>query len=121
MPAYERSLGNANGVWELLAYMVYSPPADEIGSDRRALPPPAPAPRALGLPAPKGTTADPYSLLGKRVSKKFGRRYYKGTIIKYSKTLGYHIKYDDDDQEHLSATSQQRTPRQSSKPPNEAL
>ena len=35
--------------------------------------------------------------------KKFGRRYYNGSITKYHKKLGYHVVYEDGDEEDLSA------------------
>eukprot|EP00966_Prymnesium_polylepis_P269990 6237254-Prymnesium_polylepis.1 len=84
-----------------MALVLYSPPADEVGPDRRQLALPEPEPEApLAL---KGPASDPQLLLGKQVRKKFGRRNFSGTIDKFHKKTGYHVPYEDGDEEDLSA------------------
>jgi len=88
---------------EQLVYVCYSPPADEMGGDRRALPLPEVTVPIGALPGPKGPANDPQLLKGKAVRKKFGRRWYNGAVESYSKANGYRIKYEDGDVEELWA------------------
>jgi len=101
--SYEKSLENAGGSWEQLVYVCYSPPADEMDGDRRALPLPEATVPIGALPAPKGPVNDPQSLKGKAVRKKFGRRWFNGTVQSYSRANGYRITYEDGDVEELWA------------------
>ena len=88
-----------------MVYTCYSPPQNEKGGDGRQLPLPPPEPEQAALPAPKpkGPAGDPDLLLKKAVRKKFGRRYYNGTVTRYKKAWGYHIEYEDGDEEDLNA------------------
>eukprot|EP00966_Prymnesium_polylepis_P326734 7382636-Prymnesium_polylepis.1 len=101
-PAYEKSLANAKGVWETMVLVLYSPPADELGADMRALPIATPHP-VPALPAPAHSSMDPLNLIGKAVSKRFGRKYYAGKVDKYSPLMGYHVAYEDGDHEDVSS------------------
>ena len=108
-PAYEANLAKDNGKWETIVRLLYSPPAEEVGDDGRQLPEPPPEPPQApqGPQGPPGPASDPQLLLGKALRKKFGRKYFTGTIAKYHKTTGYRVEYEDGDEEDLSAEDAQ--------------
>ena len=59
--------------------------------------------RSVPCRAQKGPANDPQLLKGKAVRKKFGRRWYNGSVESCTKANGYRIKYEDGDVEELWA------------------